>query len=453
MKKCRLLSLLLTGILLTALLAPFSAFALEEPEITARHALLVDANYDEVLYEKSARKKASPASITKVMTALLVCEAIDRGELSAQQAVTASATSQEGLHPNGSDAKPRIQPGETLTVTDLLYCLLLPSANEAANILAEAVSGDVTSFVALMNRRAQELGCTGTHFMNPHGLHDENHYTTAYDVYLMLKAALAEPLFQTVTYTSVYEVPATSQNGVRTLYNTNGLVSQWQYKGYRYDKCIGGKTGTTDEAGACLASAAKDGDEYLICVIMGTEPEKRADGTTNLRQFSESSTLLKWGFKNFKRTTISKGDTPVAQVTVTLSQEADCVMVKPVGEFSRTLPVDMNLDDIESTIALFSETVEAPVEEGQVLGTMTLSYEGEVYGSLDLVAVNSVERSDFLYRQAQIEAFFAKSGTKLILAAVLIILVLIILRLMVFRKRRPTAAGRRGRYSGKRRRY
>lgn len=450
MKKCRLFSTLLAAVILTSLLTPFSALAIEAPEVTARHALLVDANYDEVLYEKSAREKAYPASITKVMTALLVCEAINRGELSAGQVVTASITSQEGLHANGSTAN--IKPGEEMSVEDLLYCLLLPSANEAANILAEAVSGDVTSFVALMNRRAQELGCTGTHFMNPHGLHDDDHYTTAYDIYLMLKAAMEQPLFQTVTYTSVHEVPATNVSKERTLYNSNGLVSQWQYKGYRYDKCIGGKTGTTDEAGRCLASAAVDGDEYLICVILGTEPGKRADGSTDLRQFSESSALLKWGFQNFQRTTISKGDTPVAQVAVTLSQEADCVMVKPVGEFSRTLPVDMDLDDIGSTIALFSETVEAPVEEGQVLGTMTLSYGDEIYGTLDLVAVNSVERSDFLYRQAQIEAFFAQSGTKLILAAVLIIAVLVILRLMVFRKRRrPAAAGRRGRYSGKRR--
>lgn len=450
MKKYRLLSALFAIALLTSLLVPFSSFALEEPELTARCALLVDANYDEVLYEKSAREKAYPASITKVMTALLVCEAIERGELSADQMITASTTSQEGLHPNGSTAN--IKAGEVMSVEDLLYCLLLPSANEAANILAEAVSGDVTTFVALMNRRAQELGCTGTHFVNPHGLHDDDHYTTAYDIYLFMKAALEHPLFQTVVYTSVHEVPETNMSAMRTLYNSNGLVSQWQYRGYRYEKCIGGKTGTTDEAGRCLVAAAVDGDDYLISVILGAEAVTREDGTTDLRQFTESSTLLKWGFANFQRVTISKGDTPVAQVDVTLSQEADSVMVKPVGEFSRTLPVDMDLNDIDSTITLFQNTVEAPVEEGQVLGTMTLSYEDEVYGTLDLVAVNSVARSDFLYRQAQIQAFFAKSGTKLILAAVFLILVLIILRLAVFRKRRrPSSAGRRSRYSGKRR--
>lgn len=449
MKKYRLLSVFFALALLTGLLAPFPVCAADAPEITARHAILVDANYGEVLYEKDARAKAYPASITKVMTALLVCEAVHRGELSRQQMITASVTAMEGLHPDGSTAN--ITAGETMSLEDLLYCLLLRSANEAANILAEAVSGDVATFVAEMNRRALELGCLGTHFENPHGLHSDSHYTTAYDIYLFLSAAMEQPLFREVVYTSVHEVPATNLSAARTLYNSNGLVSQWQYKGYRYDKCIGGKTGTTGEAGSCLAAAAVDGDEYLISVILGASPLLDDRGyVLDRRQFSESSALLKWGFKNFRRTTISKGDAPVAQVTVTLSQEADCVMVKPVGEFSRTLPVDLDMDDIQSDVALFQESVEAPVEEGQVLGTMTLSYGDEVYGTLDLVAVNRVERSEFLYRQAQIEAFFRQSGTQVAIAAGLILAGIVLLRLAVFRKRRrPVSAGHRGRYSGK----
>ncbi len=453
MKKYRAVSVLLALVLSLSLFPALPASALEEPEITARNAILVDANYGEVLFEKGGYEKVYPASVTKVMTALLTCEAIERGELSTSQIITASPTSQEGLHPNGSNAKPRIQAGEEMSVEDLLYCLMLPSANEAANILAEAVAGDVATFVELMNRRAAQLGCSGTHFVNPHGLHDDDHYTTPYDIYLILKAAMELPLFRTVTYTSVHKVPPTNiYSKERELYNTNALVSQWQYRGYRYEPCIGGKTGTTDEAGACLASAAVDGDEYLICVVMGASSVPRGDGTSDLRQFSESSALFKWGFANFRRTTISRAEEPVAQVNVTLSQQADYVMVKPVGEFSRTLPVDMDLDEIVATPSLFQDTVEAPVEEGQVLGTMTLSYQGEVYGVLDLVAINSVERSEFLYRQAQIESFFHQYGARLLLAAVLLLLVVVILRVMVFQKRRPPVAANRGRYSGKRRR-
>ena len=449
MKKYRVLSTLLCVVLLTALMLPFSAMAAPAPAFPARQAILMDANYDEVLYEKDAREKTYPASITKVMTALLVGEAIEQGKLTPDTKVTASATALSNLHANGSSAN--IKEGEEMTVKDLLYCLLVPSANEAANILAETVSGDIDSFITLMNRRAQELGCTGTHFANAHGLHDENHYTTPYDICVFTKAALEHDLVREAMGTKVCTIPATNISEPRKYYNTNALLSNWHYIGYTYDKAIAGKTGTTDEAGRCLVSAAVDGDEYLICAVMGS-PMKKEDGSNDLSHFVASKELLKWGFSNFKRTTISKGDAPVAQVAVTLSQEADCVMVKPVGEFSRTLPVDMKLDDIESNIALFSETVEAPVEAGQELGAMTLSYEGEIFGTLDLVAVNSVERSEFLYRKAQVEEFFSHAGTKLVLALVLILLVVIVLRLFVFRKRRrPSAAGRRGRYKGRRR--
>lgn len=145
-------------------------------------------------------RRPTRASITKVMTALLVSEAIDRGELSQDQMITVSSTSQFDLSADGSTAN--LKPGEVISVKDLMYCLLLPSANEAANILAEAVCGDVASFIELMNQRARELGCTGTHFANTHGLHDDDHYTTAYDICLFTREALKHDLIREVVGTS-----------------------------------------------------------------------------------------------------------------------------------------------------------------------------------------------------------------------------------------------------------
>ena len=442
MKKCRILSSLLAIITLVAVLTPFSAMAASAPEISAKHAILMDANYDQVLYEKGAREKAYPASITKVMTALLVCEAIDNGQLTKDQMITVSETAMSNLHANGSTAN--IKAGEIMSVNDLLYCLLLPSANEASNILAEAVSGSVAEFVTLMNKRAQELGCTGTHFANAHGLHDDNHYTSAYDIAVFTKEALKHDLFREIVGTKEYTIQATNLSEPRKFYNTNALLSNWHYIGYTYDKAIGVKTGTTDEAGKCLVSAAKDGAEYLVCVVLGA-PLTQEDGSANLSHFADSKSLLKWGFENFQRTTISKEDAPVAQVAVTLSSESDCVMVKPVGEISRTLPVDLNLDEIKSTVTLFQESVPAPITQGQVLGTITLSYQGEVYGTLDLVAVNSVERSELLYRVAQAKAFFSRTETKLIGGALLIAVVAVVLKMFVFPKRRRGYSGRRRR--------
>lgn len=453
MKKYRFLSLFLLISLLAGLLC-VPAAALEEPDLFCTHAVLLDANYGEVLYGKNPYDKAYPASITKVMTALLVIEAIEAGQLSADTMITAGDTTLQGL--TGNYSTQNIKVGEIMSVEELLYCLMLPSANEAANILAVAVDGTIEDFVDHMNRKAGELGCQGTHFVNPHGLHDDEHYTTAYDISLFMTAALQYDLFRTIIATASHTVPATNLSGERYFFNYNGLISNNQYYGYVYDKCIGGKTGTTDEAGRCLVAAAEDGDMLLVSVILGSGPIEEP-GYTQLRQgqFTESTKLLKWGFSNFERVTITKGDQPVDKVAVTLSRQADEVMVKPQGSISRTLPKDLDLDLIESQITLFSKEVEAPVEEGQVLGTMKLSYEGEVYGTLDLVAVTSVERSDLLYKKTQFISFFQRSWVKMILVAVILLAVFILLKLLVFRKRRRyrsnTGKRARGNYRGVRR--
>lgn len=453
MKKYRILSLFLLIPMLVSLFA-LPAAALEEPDLACTNAILVDANYGDVLYDKNAYEKAYPASITKVMTALLTLEAIESGRLTRDTLVTVSELASQKTYANESTAN--LKAGEQLTVEQLLYCLLLPSANDAAKALAEAVDGSLEEFVAHMNRRAGELGCKGTHFVNPHGLHNDDHYTTAYDISLYMRASLEYDLFRTIIATPSYTIPATAQSDERYFYNTNGLISNLYYSGYVYNKCIGGKTGTTDEAGRCLAAVAEDGDTLLISVILGSGPIE-VEGYDKLRQgqFTESTKLLKWGFQNFERVTITRDSEPVDKVAVTLSRQADEVMVKPQGSITRTLPKDLDLDQIETEINLFAEEVEAPVEEGQVMGTMKLSYEGEVYGVLDLVAVTSVERSELLYKKAQFLDLIQSTHFKIGLAVVLVLAVLIALRLLVFRKKRRYHAGAgarsRGNYRGTRR--
>lgn len=453
MKKYRIPALLLSLVLMLNLLA-LPAAALEEPELQCTHAILVDANYGEVLYAKKADEKAYPASITKVMTALLVLEAMDSGKLTREQQITAGPTALQDMSPKASTAN--LKPGDTLTVEQLLYCLLLPSANEAAQILAEAVDGDQAAFVEHMNQRAKELGCQGTHFVNVHGFHDPNHYTTAYDIALMMQAAMEHELFQTIITSPNYVIPATNLSEERTVRNTNALTSNWTYTGYLYRRGTGGKTGSTDEAGKCLVETAKDGDTYLISVILGSGPVTDANGEERQGQFYETIRLLDWGFDNFRRVTLAPEGTLVAKVKVNLSTQADEVNVKPQGEVTRTLPKDVDLDRVEMVPRLFSESVDAPVEAGQVLGTMVLSYEGTEYGTLDLVADTSVERSQLLYYKSQVEHFFQNSGVKLILAVVLIVGAVVLLRLLVFRRSRRyragMGAGRRGHYSGRRRR-
>ena len=453
MKKYRLFALVLVVSIMTTLLLPFQSLALEPPEFHGKNAILVDANYDEVLYEVGGHDKVYPASITKVMTALLTLEAIESGKLTAQTQITASATA--ATIPKGSSTA-NIKAGEVLTVEQLLYCLLLPSANEAAQILAETVGGDIDTFVGMMNDKAKELGCENTHFANPHGFHDPDHYTTPYDITLFMKAAMEYDLFQKIVTSPNYTIPATNLSEQRTVRNTNALTSNWTYTGYLYTPGTGGKTGSTDEAGKCLVETAKKGDTYLISVVMG-EPETitLADGSEKVAQFYETIQLLNWGFENFQRTVISEDSEVVAKVNVTLSTQSDQVMVRPSGSIARTLPKDVKVDEMEKVINLFNDTVEAPVEKGQLLGTMRLLYQGEEYGTLDLIADSSVERSELLYRLDRIQKFFQNWWVKLLLVIVVVAVVALLLRIFVFSKRRRYAgagASRRGRYSGRRRR-
>ena len=173
-----------------------------------------------------------PASITKVMTTLLALEAVDKGQLSLDQVLTASSNLHAGIGEGASNAD--IKEGEQMRVIDLLYCAMLPSANEACNVLAEAVSGSVTAFVELMNRRAAELGMEDTHFANSHGYHDNDHYTSAYDIALMSREAMQHELFRTMAAAASYTLPATNEHDQRVVRSTNALISNWNITGYLY---------------------------------------------------------------------------------------------------------------------------------------------------------------------------------------------------------------------------
>lgn len=455
MKKYRFLSLFLAA-LLTAVLA-LPASALDDPKPHAGAAIVVDGDHGEVLYDYNAYEKMYPASVTKIMTSLVVLDAIDSGQLSLDTPITASA---EAVRlPEGSSTA-GIKSGEILTVEQLLYCDLVPSANEACNILAEAVAGSTEAFVERMNAKAAELGMTGTHFANPHGLHDPDHYTTAYDIYLMASAAMEYEVFRTIVSTESFTLPATNLSDSRTFHSTNCLLGNWYAIGYTYSRAIGIKTGYTDEAGRCLASAAVDDEgRTFYCVILGSEYAYDEDGNYTLYSFSESKRLLEWAFSNFRRITLLDENTEnvIREVPVTLSDEADYVLAQPVGSIAATMPTDYDPAQAKLVIDL-PETLEAPVSAGQELGTVSIQYGGVTYGTLTMVAADDVVRSDFLYTIQQIQFYWAKWWVKALvfLAAALIlilILYLVFIRPRRRRGRRYSHAGARsmGGYRGRRR--
>lgn len=458
MKTKRFLSLFL-ALLLSLLLVP-SAFAAgddapvlpEDPEILSKAALLMDYNTGTVVYAHNEHEELYPASLTKIMTALLTLDAVKEGKLSLDQEVTASETALAGLPSDGSTAN--IKAGETMSVRNLLYCMMVVSANEACNILAEAVAGSTSAFVDKMNEKAEALGCENTHFVNTNGLHDPQHYTSAWDLYLITRAAMEYEEFITITDTAAYTVPATNISEERKLYTTNHLLSNWRVIGYRDTRAHGIKTGSTDDAGYCLVSSAEKGSLHFVSVILGAE-RVEVDGVGDIRSFSHTSRMFDYGFENFTYKTIIDQMEAIQEVPVELS-EIDHVTVYPAETKEVLIPKGLDGEDLDRTIIL-QEPVEAPVAKGQKLGTLELSYDGVIYATVDLLAGFDVEASKLMTLWRDTKDFVEKPVVKIGAIVLLALLVILALVKLVFGRRRyryGRNVGRRGHgsYRGRRRR-
>jgi D-alanyl-D-alanine carboxypeptidase len=424
MKKIRFPAL----ILILALLLPQFALAFEqEMVLDAKAAILVDAAFGDVLYAQNADERVYPASTTKIMTALLVIENIEMGGSSLTTVVTATESAIASIPPRSSHQS--IRPGEQLTLEQLLYCLMVASANDASNVLAEAVGGSLEDFYALMNSKAQALGLSGTHYMNAHGLHHDEHYTTARDLAVLASYAMTKPLFRTIVAAPVYTVPATNVSAQRTLHTTNYLLSHRIIPGYLYSSATGIKTGTTDEAGYCLVSSAQKGERELIAVIMGTELKRDAANLVIDRPYlSDSSRLLEWGFAGYSRREILSTDDLIGELPVSLSSVADYVVAHPSGSLEATIPRDLARESFQRTVTWLDEAVEAPVVKGQVLGTITVSYEDIEYGTLNLVALSDVEASPWKVFWKDTGAAVLQIAIFSFLGVVLIFVVILLLR-------------------------
>lgn len=448
MKTKRFLSVFFLALLLMGQLAvPARAAKTPDWEVQAKAALLVDRKTGAVIYALNEHDELYPASLTKIMTCLLVLEAVDEGRLSLSQEITATPTALEGLAEDGSSAG--IEVGEVLTVEELLYCLMVVSANEAGAILAEEISGSVDSFVDRMNAKAQELGCENTHFMNPHGYHDSQHYTSAWDLYLITAAALEHPMFMTFCDASSHTVPATNMSDERVLNNTNFLIRSG--RDYYNADVHGVKTGSHSQAGNCLVSTAQHASMDLLCVILGADRVQHEDGTWWTYSFGETNRLYKWAFGNFSYQTLLKEDDVAGEAPVSLSS-TDHVTLRPAKAVELLLPKGVDLEELEKTVTLKSDPAEAPIEEGDVLGSMTVTLDGEKLAEVDLLAFTSVEASRLRIFLRDLKDFFSTAAAK----AVLVVLAVLAVAFGVWRllfSRRRSRYGRRGGGGGGRRGY
>lgn len=417
MKTKRFLSVFFLALLLVGqVTAPAGALKVTGPEIQAKAALLVDRKTGAVIYALNEHDELYPASLTKIMTCLLVLEAVDEGRLKLNQEITATPSALEGLAEDGSSAG--IEAGEILTVENLLYCLMVVSANEAGAILAEKLSGSVDSFVEQMNAKAQELGCENTHFMNPHGYHDSQHYTSAWDLYLITQAALEYPDFMRICDTSSYTVPATNSSEERQLNNTNFLIRSG--RDYYNPDVHGIKTGSHSQAGHCLVSTAQHASMDLLCVVLGADRIQKDDGSWWTYSFDYTNKLYDWAFGSFSYQTVLKEDDVAGEAPVSLSS-TDHVTLRPAKAVELLLPKGVEPEELEKTISLKADPVEAPIREGDVLGTMTITLDGEDLAEVDLLAFTSVEASRLRVFWRDVKNFFSTGAARagLVVIAVL----------------------------------
>ena len=264
--------------------------------VAAKAALLVDLNTGRTVYEQDADERIYPASLTKIMTCLL---ALENGNLS--DVVTVSASALEDLDIDSSVAG--LQVGEQMTLENLLYCMMVVSGNDACNVIAEHIAGSITDFVRMMNQRAYELGCLNTHFSNPHGLHDENHYTTAADMAKIAAAAMESDTFRSICSTAQVTIPATNLSGERTLSTTNYMLPGSANPGYAYEGTIGIKTGFTTPAGCCLVAACTKDGRTLLSVVFGAQKTYDENGVEQVGSFPQTQALMDWGFTNYETIT------------------------------------------------------------------------------------------------------------------------------------------------------
>lgn len=364
-------SALIAAIMAAVMCIPVFAQESSTPvEIKAKSAVLMDASTGKVLMKYNENEKLYPASVTKIMPLLLVCEAIDEGRISLSDVVTAtgSAASKGG-------SQIWLKEGEQMTVDELLKATAVYSANDACTALGEYLAGSDEAFVKQLNDRAKELGMTNTHFENCTGLDDttENHLTTAMDVAIMSKELLGHELI--MNYTTIWM--DSLRNGQTELVNTNKLVRF-------YEGTTGLKTGTTSKAGCCVsASALRDGT-HLIAVVMGS------DNSTD--RFETAKAMLNWGFANYSTVTpvIDPSLIPdvgviggVAESITPVIPEVKPVLIEKGREGDITQTVDLAVD------------VAAPVEKGQVLGSVTFRLNDEVIGEYNLTASDSVNKLTF----------------------------------------------------------
>ncbi len=425
-------------LIVSVVVFPVSAYTPTNFEVEAEGAMLVNMDTGDVLYEKNIDHKLYPASLTKLMTALILYENTKDVDT---ETITVSDYAIRSLQ--GTDSSTGgLKVGEVLTVRQMLYVLLMSSANEGANAIAEHVSGSVEAFCEKMNQKAAELGMTGTHYINAHGLHDVEHYTTVSDMYKLSSKILTIDVLKEIVNTAQYKLEATNKNPSRTLTTTNLLMlnngqkcisEKYKNQAYYYKYAKGIKTGYTNPAGRCLIStASKNGYNYM-CILMNSPVLE--NGRKIRVEFGDTKALFEWAFNEFEYKIVLNAEEIVGEVPVDLSSDTDFISAVPEKSLSAIVPKVADNSTVSLDIRWYKETFSAPVEKGDFLGECDVVYAGEVLGTVTLVAAQDVERSTMMYIGRGIGNFFSTLFSHwafyLVLGIIAVVIIIFIISLVI----------------------
>ncbi len=361
-------------------------------ELSCKGCYLYNVDTQTVVYEKNKDLKLEPASLVKIMTAAVVLDKVK--DIDSITATAKGYIFDELYGQNGTVAG--IVKGETLTIRQLLQCMLSQSACEAAMILADAVSPDnIDGFVEMMNSKAKALGARNTHFVNPHGLHAQGQYTTAYDMFLITKYAMDLPAFMDIVSATSHEIPATNKREAFSVFST--IDPMKKSSKYYYAPIKGIKTGTEESGRSFVSSASKDGFTYICCVLSSPyKDEKTNKIIPGNKAFEDSVNIYKWAFENLKIKTIVSEDTPITEVKLKYVFNKDHLKVASEKNASALVLKQTDVSKIK-TIYNLPDEIMAPIKKGEILGTAKLEFNGSIISEFNLVSYETVERNWLLY--------------------------------------------------------
>ncbi len=421
MKKLMSLFISITIIVFTVLSVPFSAQAAQytpTSKIYAEAYMLINLDDDSypVVAQKNQDKRLYPASLTKIVTTMVVLNKVS----DLNQKTTVSKKAIDALANTGAQVA-GLKPGDKITIEQLLYLTMVHSACDACHVLAEFVSGSVESFVKEMNDWVKTVGCKDTNFVNPDGLHDDNHYTTASDMAKITLEAMKNSTFNKISCTQSYKY--NSKNFI----HTNFMLDKFHVT-YYYEYAQGIKTGSTEQAGYCvITKASKDGYNYLAVVM--NSPIKNLNGYDTKCSFIDAASLFDWAFDSLKYSTVIRQNDVVCEVPVNNGKDADTVQLAAEKDITTLVPASLDPSAVIVKAVDPPESLDAPVTKGDKICNAQLIYADQVIADVNLVAAQTVELSTFLKILNALKKFFSN---KIVIALIVLMIIALFAYIIIF---------------------